>query len=65
VNLLNCGAGNEGEKTFHVIEVLEVVKEDRVNSEKRAEANVVLESMQSFDIVLSLHLIKKHTRNYS
>ena len=47
-----------GKKLLHVIEVLEVVKEDGKNSEKRAEAKVVLDSMQSFDIVLGLHLIK-------
>ncbi|GMP47764.1 hypothetical protein CsSME_00015351 [Camellia sinensis var. sinensis] len=41
-----------------VIDVLEMISEDGSNSEQRAEANVLLDSIQSFEFVFTLHLIK-------
>ncbi|KAI8558542.1 hypothetical protein RHMOL_Rhmol04G0102900 [Rhododendron molle] len=39
-----------------VIEVLEFVSEDRSNTEQKAESNVLLENLQSFEFVFNLHL---------
>ncbi|XP_028110425.1 zinc finger MYM-type protein 1-like [Camellia sinensis] len=41
-----------------VIDVLEMISEDGSNSEQRAEANILLDSIQSFEFVFSLHLMK-------
>ncbi|XP_028109289.1 uncharacterized protein LOC114307990 [Camellia sinensis] len=41
-----------------VIDVLEMISEDGSNSEQRAEANVLLDSIQSFEFVFNLHLMK-------
>ncbi|XP_028081111.1 zinc finger MYM-type protein 1-like [Camellia sinensis] len=41
-----------------VINVLEMISEDGSNSEQRAEANVLLDSIQSFEFVFNLHLMK-------
>ena len=41
-----------------VIDVLEMILEDGSNSEQRAEANVLLDSIQSFEFVFNLHLMK-------
>ncbi|XP_028118220.1 zinc finger MYM-type protein 1-like [Camellia sinensis] len=39
-------------------DVLEMISEDGSNSEQRAEANVLLDSIQSFEFVFNLHLMK-------
>ncbi|XP_028123474.1 uncharacterized protein LOC114320597 [Camellia sinensis] len=41
-----------------VIDVLEMISEDGSNSEQRAEANVLLDSIQLFEFVFNLHLMK-------
>ncbi|XP_028110673.1 zinc finger MYM-type protein 1-like [Camellia sinensis] len=41
-----------------VIDVLEMILEDGSNSEQRAEANVLLDLIQSFEFVFNLHLTK-------
>ncbi|KAI8525208.1 hypothetical protein RHMOL_Rhmol13G0211600 [Rhododendron molle] len=41
-----------------VIEVLEFVSEDRSNTEQKAESNVLLENLQSFEFVFNLHLMR-------
>ena len=41
-----------------VIEVLEIIVDDGSNSEQRYEATNLLESMQSFNFVFSLHLMR-------
>ena len=41
-----------------VIDVLEIVEDNGLTSEQRAEACALLNSIQSFDFVFSLHLIK-------
>ncbi|GMP69440.1 hypothetical protein CsSME_00028703 [Camellia sinensis var. sinensis] len=41
-----------------VIDVLEMISEDGSNSEQRAEANILLDSIQSFEFVFNLHLMK-------
>ncbi|GMP37102.1 hypothetical protein CsSME_00008945 [Camellia sinensis var. sinensis] len=41
-----------------VIDVLEMISEDGSNSEQRAEANVLLDSIQSFEFVFNLYLMK-------
>ncbi|GMP35468.1 hypothetical protein CsSME_00007888 [Camellia sinensis var. sinensis] len=41
-----------------VIDVLEMISEDGSNSERRAEENVLLDSIQSFEFVFNLHLMK-------
>ncbi|XP_028111772.1 zinc finger MYM-type protein 1-like [Camellia sinensis] len=41
-----------------VIDVLEMISEDGSNSEQRTEANVFLDSIQSFEFVFNLHLMK-------
>ncbi|XP_057471022.1 uncharacterized protein LOC130759834 [Actinidia eriantha] len=41
-----------------VIDVLEMISEDGSNSEQRAEANVLLHSIQSFGFVFNLHLMR-------
>ena len=41
-----------------VIEVLEILVDDGSNSEQRYEATNLLESMQSFNFVFSLHLMR-------
>ena len=41
-----------------VVEVLEIIMEDGSNSEQRHEATNLLESMQSFNFVLNLHLMR-------
>lgn len=41
-----------------VIEVLDIVVEDGSNSEQRAKACVLLDSMQSFEFIFNLHLMK-------
>ncbi|XP_028093165.1 uncharacterized protein LOC114293326 [Camellia sinensis] len=41
-----------------LIDVLEMISEDGSNSEQRAEANVLLDSIQSFEFVFNLHLMK-------
>ncbi|XP_028069877.1 zinc finger MYM-type protein 1-like [Camellia sinensis] len=41
-----------------VIDVLEMILEDGSNSEQRAKANVLLDSIQSFEFVFNLHLMK-------
>ncbi|XP_028091965.1 uncharacterized protein LOC114292255 [Camellia sinensis] len=41
-----------------VIDVLEMISEDDSNSEQRAEANILLDSIQSFEFVFNLHLMK-------
>ncbi|XP_028117728.1 zinc finger MYM-type protein 1-like [Camellia sinensis] len=41
-----------------VIDVLELISEDGSNSEQRAEANILLDSIQSFKFVLNLRLLK-------
>ena len=41
-----------------MIDVLEIIVEDGSNSEKIYEATNLLESMQSFDFVFSLHLMR-------
>lgn len=42
-----------------VIEVLERVVEDGLNSEQRGEASALLESLQSFDFIFILHLMRR------
>ncbi|XP_028110203.1 zinc finger MYM-type protein 1-like [Camellia sinensis] len=41
-----------------VIDVLEMISEDGSNSKQRAEANVLLDSIQLFEFVFNLHLMK-------
>ena len=41
-----------------VIDVLEIMKDNGLTSEQRAEACALLNSIQSFDFVFSLHLMK-------
>ncbi|XP_028057066.1 uncharacterized protein LOC114261061 [Camellia sinensis] len=41
-----------------VIDVLEMISEDGSNLEQRAEANVLLDSIQSFEFVFNLYLMK-------
>ena len=41
-----------------VIDVLEIVEDNGLTSEQRAEACALLNSIQSFDFVFSLHLMK-------
>ena len=41
-----------------IIEVLEIIVDDGMNSEQRCEASNLLDSIQSFDFVLSLHLMR-------
>lgn len=41
-----------------IIDVLDFIVEDGLNSEQRAEASNLLELIQSFDFVFSLHLMK-------
>ncbi|XP_028051255.1 uncharacterized protein LOC114255913 [Camellia sinensis] len=41
-----------------VIDVLEMISADGSNSERRAEENVLLDSIQSFEFVFNLHLMK-------
>ncbi|KAI8528033.1 hypothetical protein RHMOL_Rhmol12G0119600 [Rhododendron molle] len=41
-----------------VIEVLEFVSEDRSNTDQKAESNVLLENLQSFEFVFNLHLMR-------
>ena len=41
-----------------VIEVLEIIVDDGSNPEQRYEATNLLESMQSFNFVFSLHLMR-------
>ncbi|XP_028062046.1 uncharacterized protein LOC114265424 [Camellia sinensis] len=41
-----------------VIDVLEMISKDGSNSKQRAETNVLLDSIQSFQFVFNLHLIK-------
>ncbi|XP_028117856.1 uncharacterized protein LOC114315439 [Camellia sinensis] len=41
-----------------LIDVLEMILEDGLNSEQRAEANILLDSIQSFEFVFNLHLMK-------
>ncbi|XP_028088612.1 uncharacterized protein LOC114289148 [Camellia sinensis] len=41
-----------------VINVLEMILENGSNSEQRVEANVLLDSIQSFEFVFNLHLVK-------
>ena len=42
----------------YVIKVLEIIMEDGSNSEQRYEATNLLESMQSFNFIFSLHLMR-------
>ncbi|PIM98832.1 hypothetical protein CDL12_28683 [Handroanthus impetiginosus] len=42
-----------------IIEVLEIIKEDGINSEQSAEAHSLLCSMQSFEFIFNLHLMRK------
>ncbi|XP_048425917.1 zinc finger MYM-type protein 1-like [Pyrus x bretschneideri] len=41
-----------------ILDVLEVIADDRVSSQQRCEANHLLDSMQLFDFVFNLHLMK-------
>uniref|UniRef100_A0A5B7B014 Putative zinc finger MYM-type protein 1-like n=1 Tax=Davidia involucrata TaxID=16924 RepID=A0A5B7B014_DAVIN len=41
-----------------VIDVLEFIEEDGLDSEQRAEACVLMDSLQSFDFAFNLHLMK-------
>ncbi|XP_028064755.1 uncharacterized protein LOC114267878 [Camellia sinensis] len=41
-----------------VINVLEMISEDGSNSEQRVETNVLLDSIQSFEFVFNLHLMR-------
>ena len=41
-----------------ILDVLEVIVDDGVSSQQRCEANNLLDSMQSFDFVFNLHLMK-------
>ncbi|CAN6686775.1 unnamed protein product [Malus baccata var. baccata] len=41
-----------------ILDVLEVIADDGVSSQQRCEANNLLVSMQSFDFVFNLHLMK-------
>ncbi|XP_028065772.1 uncharacterized protein LOC114268755 [Camellia sinensis] len=41
-----------------VINVLKMISEDSSNSKQRVEANVLLDSIQSFEFVFNLHLMK-------
>ncbi|CAN6558095.1 unnamed protein product [Malus baccata var. baccata] len=41
-----------------ILDVLEVIADDGVSSQQRCEANNLLDSMQSFDFVFNLHLMK-------
>ncbi|XP_058198390.1 uncharacterized protein LOC131313913 [Rhododendron vialii] len=41
-----------------VIEVLEFVSEDCLNTDQKVESNVLLENLQSFEFVLNLHLMR-------
>ena len=41
-----------------VIDVLEIVKEDRLNPDQRAEVNGLLDTLQTFDFVFTLHMMK-------
>lgn len=41
-----------------VIDVLDTIVDDGLSSEQRAEASILLEFVQSFDFVYSLHLMK-------
>ncbi|PIN08532.1 hypothetical protein CDL12_18893 [Handroanthus impetiginosus] len=42
-----------------VVEVLEIIEEDGMNSEQRAEAHSLLCSMQYFEFIFNLHLMRK------
>ncbi|CAN6712599.1 unnamed protein product [Malus baccata var. baccata] len=41
-----------------ILDLLEVIDDDGVSSQQRCEANNLLDSMQSFDFVFNLHLMK-------
>ncbi|XP_028062659.1 zinc finger MYM-type protein 1-like [Camellia sinensis] len=41
-----------------VIDVLEMISEDGSNAKQRAEANILFDSIQSFEFVFNLHLMK-------
>ena len=41
-----------------ITEVLEIIVDDKSNFEQRCEANFLLEFMQSFDFIFSLHLMR-------
>ena len=43
---------------LYVIEVLKIIADDGSNSEQRYEATNLLELMQSFNFVFSLHLMR-------
>ena len=41
----------------YVIDVLEIILEECINSEQKDEAYALLESMQSFEFVFNLHIM--------
>jgi hypothetical protein len=41
-----------------VIDMVEDIVEDGLNSEQRAEANILIQSLQTFDFAFNLHLMK-------
>ncbi|XP_062099903.1 uncharacterized protein LOC133805761 [Humulus lupulus] len=41
-----------------IIDVLEEIKNDRLNSEQKYEASIMLQMVQTYDFVCSLHLVK-------
>jgi hypothetical protein len=41
-----------------VIDTVEDIVEDGLNSEQRAEANILIQSLQTFDFAFNLHLMK-------
>ncbi|XP_028062265.1 uncharacterized protein LOC114265644 [Camellia sinensis] len=57
---LSSGQGLNQETNLKcaVIDVLEMISKNGSNSEQRAEANVLLDSIQSFEFVFNLHLMK-------
>ncbi|PIN10029.1 hypothetical protein CDL12_17381 [Handroanthus impetiginosus] len=44
---------------FSVVEVLEIIEKNGMNSEQRAEAHSLLCSMQYFEFIFNLHLMRK------
>jgi hypothetical protein len=45
-----------------VIDTVEDIVKDSLNSEQRAETNILIQSLQTFDFALNLHLMKNVLR---
>jgi hypothetical protein len=45
-----------------VIDTVEDIVEDSLNSEQRADANILIQSFQTFDFAFNLHLMKNVLR---